>query len=100
MNKRFKITRLNKEDQPTITLEECKDFFASQPDFIYNDSFVVNKDEVQMKITGHFFMWQLDEIQVPFRFFDGELYVAISHSIILNRAEEITVALEATMVEG
>ncbi|GEK34545.1 excinuclease [Kurthia sibirica] len=100
MNTRYKITRLDEAGQPTITLEESLLFFATQPDFIYNDSFIVNKDDVQMKITGHFFMWQIDEVQVPFRFFDGELFVAISHPAILARAHDITAALEATMVEG
>jgi hypothetical protein len=100
MNTRYKITRLDEQGNPTLSLEECQSFFATQADFVYNDSFVVSQDGVQMKITGHFFMWQLDNVQVPFRFFDGEIYVAVSHPVILDKLMEIARQLEANYVEG
>ena len=100
MNTRYKITRLDKEGNPTLSLEECLNFFATQSDFIYNDSFSASQDGVQMKIKGHFFMWQLENGQIPFRFFDGEIYVAVSHPVILDKTMEIARLLEAVYVEG
>lgn len=100
MNTRYKITRLNAEGMPTISLEECQRFFASQPDFVYCDSFSVTQDGVNMKITGHFFMWQIENGQIPYRFFDGEIYVAVSHPQILERTKDIARQLEALYVEG
>ena len=100
MNTRYKITRLDEQGNPTLSLEECQNFFATQVDFVYNDSFVVSQDGVHMKITGHFFMWQLENVQVPFRFFDGEIYVAVSHSAILDKLVEIARLLEANYIEG
>ena len=100
MNTRYKITRLDAQGNPTLSLEECQNFFATQPDFIYNDSFSASQDGVHMKIKGHFFMWQLENGQIPFRFFDGEIYVAISHPVILDKTMEIARLLEAVYVEG
>ena len=100
MNTRYKITRLDKDGNPLLTLEECQSFFTTQPDFQYHDSFSVTQDGVNMKIKGHFFMWQVENAQIPFRFFEGELYVAISHPIILEKTKEIARLLEAVYVEG
>lgn len=100
MNTRYKITRHDAQGNPTLSLEECQNFFATQADFEYNDSFGASQDGVHMKIKGHFFMWQLENVQVPFRFFDGEIYVAISHPIILEKAIEIARLLEANYIEG
>lgn len=100
MNTRYKITRLDKEGNPTLSLEECQNFFATQVDFEYTDSFSASQDGVQMKIKGHFFMWQVENVQIPFRFFDGEIYVAISHPAILDKTMEIARLLEAVYVEG
>lgn len=57
MNPRYKITRLNREGNPQLTLEECQSFFATQADFQYNDAFGASQYGVHMKIKGHFFMW-------------------------------------------
>mgnify|MGYP003467425758 FL=1 len=100
MNKRYKITRLDAQGNPTLSLEECQNFFATQSDFIYSDSFGASQDGVHMKIKGHFFMWQVENIQIPFRFFDGEVYVAVSHPAILDKVKEIAHLLEAIYVEG
>lgn len=100
MNTRYKITRLNEEGNPTLSLEECQSFFATKSDFEYNDSFGASQDGVHMKIKGHFFMWQLENVKFPFRFFEGELYVAVSHPIVLEKTIEIAHALEANYIEG
>lgn len=100
MNTRYKITRLDQEGNPLLTLEECQRFFATLPDFVYNDSFGVSQDGVHMKITGHFFMWQVENGQIPFRFFDGEIYVAVSHPVIKDKMVAIARSLEAMYVEG
>lgn len=100
MNTRYKITRLDKEGNQTLSLEECQNFFSTQADFEYIDSFRASQDGVHMKIKGHFFMWQVENAQIPFRFFDGEIYVAISHPAILDKTMEIARLLEAVYVEG
>ena len=100
MNIRYKITRLDKEGNPTLGLEECQSFFATKMDFEYNDSFGASQDGVHMKIKGHFFMWQLEGVKIPFRFFEGEIYVAVSHPVILEKMKEIARLLEANYVEG
>ena len=100
MNTRYKITRLDEQGNPLLSLEECQSFFEKQPDFIYNDSFGASQDGVHMKIKGHFFMWQVENAQIPFRFFEGELYVAISHPVILEKTAEIARQLEALYIEG
>lgn len=100
MNQRYKITRLDADGNPLLTLEECMSFFDKQSDFIYQDFFSATQDGVNMKIAGHFFMWQVENVQIPFRFFAGELYVAISHPTILDKAIDIARQLEAVYVEG
>lgn len=100
MNTRYKITRLDAQGNPLLTLEECKSFFAQQPDFQYYDSFGASQDGVHMKIKGHFFMWQVENVQIPFRFFEGEIYVAVSHPIIIEKIKEIANLFEAIYVEG
>lgn len=100
MNKRYKITRLDQEGKPLLSLEECQSFFAAEPDFVYNDSFGASQDGVHMKIKGHFFMWQVENAQIPFRFFDGEIYVAVSHPVIMDKTMDIASRLEAVYLEG
>ena len=100
MNTRYKVTRLDQEGNPTLTLEECKAMFAAQPNFMYSEEFGASQDGVHMKIKGHFFMWHVENVQIPFRFFDGEVYVAVSHPIVLDKTMEIARLLEAVYVEG
>ncbi len=100
MNTRYKITRLDAQGNPTLSLEECQSFFAGKSDFIYNDSFSASQDGVQMKIKGHFFMWQMEDVQIPFRFFDGEIYVAVPNPSVLDKTIEIARQLEANYIEG
>ncbi|MGN7478592.1 excinuclease [Solibacillus silvestris] len=100
MNTRYKITRHDAQGNPTLSLEECRNFFEAKSDFEYKDFFSASQDGVNMKIKGHFFMWQLENAQVPFRFFDGEIYVAVSHPVILEKTMEIARQLEANYIEG
>lgn len=100
MNARYKITRLDQEGNPLLTLDECQTFFGNQPDFEYYDAFGASQDGVHMKIKGHFFMWQLEQVQVPFRFYEGEIYVAITHPIVLEKTIDLARQLEAMYVEG
>ena len=100
MNTRYKITRLDQQGNPTLSLEECQNFFAKLSDFEYQDSFGASQDGVHMKIKGHFFMWQVEDVQVPFRFYEGELYVAVSHPAVLDKTKEVARSLEANYIEG
>lgn len=100
MNTRYKITRLDEDGKPTLSLEECQSFFAAKSDFEYLDSFGASQDGVHMKIKGHFFMWQFEHVKIPFRFFEGELYVAVSHPLVLEKMMEIARSLEANYIEG
>lgn len=101
MNTRYKITRLNEQEEPILTLEDFQQFFSTQSDFTYEDAFVSrNQEGVEMRVKGDFFMWRVDQVKVPFRFFDGELYVAISHPVIEEKMKEIAAALDAVYVEG
>ncbi|MEK4426860.1 excinuclease [Solibacillus sp. FSL K6-1523] len=100
MNTRYKITRLDKKGNPTLSLEECQSFFAKKSDFEYKDSFGASQDGVHMKIKGDFFMWQLEDVKIPFRFFEGKIYVAVSHPVVLEKTMKIARLLEANYIEG
>lgn len=100
MNKRYKLTRLDDSNQPLLTLDECKEAFASQHDFTYEDAFIVTQDGVQMKIKGDFFMWHVNDAKIPFRFFDGEVYVAIAHEVVYEKAIQMAALLNADCIEG
>lgn len=101
MNKRYKITRLDEQNNPTLTLEECQIYFAAQQDFTYEESYTASSAEgVHMTLKGDFFMWKVDAIEFPFRFFDGEIYVAVSQPMIMARMERIAEELNAIYIEG
>lgn len=100
MNTRYKITRHDQEGHPTLNLQECQDFFATKPDFEYRDYYSVTQDGVNMKINGHFFMWQLEDLEIPFRFYESELYVAASHRAVMEKTKEVARGLEANYIEG
>ena len=100
MNTRYKITRLDAEGNPTLSLDECQSFFGAKEDFVYEDAFGASQDGVTMKIAGHFFMWEVENVRIPFRYYDGELYVAVSHPLVLEKTMEIARQLEANYIEG
>lgn len=102
MNQRFRITRSmqeNNTEQP-LTLEECKQYFDSQLDFTYSPVLTVKGADSIMSIDGDFFMWKLGDIEIPFRLYMGDLYVAISHEDVVPKMLEIATDLRADVVEG
>lgn len=102
MNPRYRITRNANGDHSefSISLNECKAFFSQQPDFVYAEEYAVRSAETVMTIPGDFFMWQVGGAQVPFRYFEGDLYVAISHEIIYSKMIEVAQGLSAQYIEG
>ncbi|MCL6605060.1 MAG: hypothetical protein K6T94_19520 [Paenibacillus sp.] len=102
MNQRFRITRSMQENnsEPSISLEECKDYFATQPDFAYSNVLTVKGPESTMSIEGDFFMWKHGDVEIPFRLYMGDLYVAISNEAIVPKMIEIATDLRADVVEG
>lgn len=101
MNSRYKITRLDEQGNPSLSIEECKAFFAQHHDFTYEAQYVVSSNGTHMTIPGHFFMWHIGENQaLPFRFFDGELYVSVSHPIIFDKLVQLAELLQAQYMEG
>ncbi|WP_211746240.1 hypothetical protein [Paenibacillus sp. Marseille-Q4541] len=102
MNKRFRITRSMQENnaEQTISLEECKQYFASKPDFTYSSVFTVKGPESTMTINGDFFMWKQGDVEIPFRLYMGDIYVAISNDDIVPKMIEIATDLRADIVEG
>jgi hypothetical protein len=102
MSKRYRITRdfQIQEDSPgPITLEECKQYFASQPDFTYTSVFTV-KGETTMSIEGDFFMWSYGDRQIPFRHYQGDVYVSGAHDAVIPRMMEVASGLRADIAEG
>ncbi|MFE4712648.1 hypothetical protein ACFRAM_17375 [Paenibacillus sp. NPDC056722] len=102
MNQRFRLTRSMQENnvEQTISLEECKDYFSSQPDFTYSQVLIVKGPESTMSIDGDFFKWKVMDVEIPFRLYMGDLYVAISHEAIVPKMIEIATDLRADIVEG
>lgn len=102
MSQRFRITRSMQETtaEQGFTLEECKDYFASQPDFTYSQVFIVKGPESTMSIEGDFFMWKHGEAEFPFRLYMGDIYVALSTEAIVPKMLEIATDLRADVVEG
>ncbi|GIP26584.1 hypothetical protein J23TS9_17140 [Paenibacillus sp. J23TS9] len=102
MNQRFRITRSMQENnaEQAISLDECKQYFASKPDFTYSQVFTVKGPESTMSIDGDFFMWKQGGIEIPFRLYLGDLYVAISSEAIVPKMIEIATDLRADVVEG
>jgi uncharacterized secreted protein with C-terminal beta-propeller domain len=102
MNQRFRITRSMQENnvEQSISLEECKLYFASKPDFTYSPVLNIVGAESTMSIEGDFFMWDLEGAQIAFRLYMGDLYVAISNEAIVPKMIEIATDLCADIVEG
>ncbi|GGF91422.1 hypothetical protein GCM10010912_40540 [Paenibacillus albidus] len=102
MNQRFRITRSMQENnaEQSISLEECKPYFASKSDFTYSQVFTVKGPDSSMSIEGDFFMWKHGNVEIPFRLYMGDLYVAISNEAIVPKMIEIATDLRADVVEG
>ncbi|MDO7907948.1 hypothetical protein Q5741_16165 [Paenibacillus sp. JX-17] len=102
MSQRYRITRTMQESttEQAITLEECKHYFASKPDFEYAPSYTVTGPTSTMTIDGDFFMWSHEDTKIPFRHFDGDLYVAISNEAVIPKMIEVASELRADLTEG
>lgn len=102
MSQRYRITRSFQENaaDQSISLEECKQYFASKPDFAYSPVFTVKGPTSTMSIDGDFFMWSYDDLQIPFRHYMGDLYVAISNEAVIPKMMEVASELRADLTEG
>ncbi|WP_379152336.1 hypothetical protein [Paenibacillus sp. sgz5001063] len=102
MNQRFRITRSMQENngEHSISLEECKQYFASISDFSYSQVLTIQGADSTMSIDGDFFMWKSGGMEIPFRLYMGDLYVAVSNEAIVPKMIEIATDLRADIVEG
>ncbi|MBH5320341.1 hypothetical protein I6N90_21345 [Paenibacillus sp. GSMTC-2017] len=102
MSKRYKITRSLQENgdlEQTISLEECKTYFASKPDFTYSSVFTVT-GATTMSIDGDFFMWSYGEVKIPFRYYQGDIYVSGTNEAVIPMMLEVASELVADITEG
>ncbi|UVI29418.1 hypothetical protein [Paenibacillus spongiae] len=102
MSQRYRITRAlqeNGDSAQTMSLEECKQYFASQPDFAYSSVFTVT-GATTMSIEGDFFMWSYGDTKIPFRHYQGDIYVSGTNEAVIPRMLEIASELRADVVEG
>ncbi|TVY07620.1 hypothetical protein [Paenibacillus cremeus] len=105
MSQRYRITRefrenSGKDAQPqTITLEECKQYFAFKPDFSYTSIYTVT-GQTTMSVEGDFFMWSLEEAKIPFRYFQGDIYVLGTNEAVIPMMLEVASELGADVAEG
>ncbi len=104
MSKRYKITRSLREndtENQTISLEEAKQYFQGQSDFTYTSLFTATaKGQATVSIEGDFFMWNGGGKQIPFRHFQGDIYVSGTDDAVIPRMQEIARDLDADIVEG
>ncbi|MGW9124017.1 hypothetical protein ACWGPW_03330 [Paenibacillus chitinolyticus] len=102
MSQRYRITRAFQENgnsAKTISLEECKQIFSSKADFTYTTVFTV-KGSTSMSIEGDFFIWSYDEdTQIPFRHYDGDLYVSGTNKVVIPAVIEVASELGADVQE-
>jgi len=102
MTQRYRMTRTMREDQaqgPTITLEECQRYFADKPDFAYSRVYTVT-GSTTMSIEGDFFLWSYGGTQIPFRHYQGDLYVSGTNPAVIPVMLEAAEALGADVLEG
>jgi hypothetical protein len=102
MSQRYRITREFQENgnsPQTISLEECKQYFASKPDFSYTSVFTV-KGPTSMSIEGDFFMWSYGDIKIPFRYYEGDIYVSGTNEAVIPKMIEVAGDLRADVQEG
>lgn len=102
MSKRYRITRTLQNDESlaqTISLEECKQYFTSTPDFSYTSVFTV-AGPTSMSIEGDFFMWSYGDTKIPFRLYQGDIYVSGTNEAVIPRMIEVASDLRADVLEG
>ncbi|AOZ91298.1 hypothetical protein [Paenibacillus crassostreae] len=97
MNQRYRITREFQEidiSEKTISLEECKKYFEIKPDFTYTPVFTVT-GATSMSIEGDFFMWSYGDIKIPFRYYQGDIYVSGTNEAVIPIMIEVASELRA-----
>lgn len=99
MSKRYVITRTRQQPEQGIDLEECKQYFATKPDFTYTSVYTV-KGATTMSIEGDFFMWSFGEVQIPFRHYQGDIYVSGTNEAVIPKMLEVAGDLHADVMEG
>lgn len=102
MSQRYRITRAlqdNDNSAKTITLEECKQYFSSKPDFSYTSVFTVT-GSTSMSIEGEFFMWSCGDAKIPFRYYQGDIYVSGTNEAVIPKMIEVAGELGADVMEG
>ncbi|WP_054957225.1 hypothetical protein [Paenibacillus dakarensis] len=102
MAQRYRITRAFQElenSAKTISLEECQELFASRPDFSYTTVYTVT-GSVSMSIEGHFFMWNHNGMEIPFRYYEGDIYVSGASEAVVPVMLEVASGLRADVAEG
>lgn len=101
MAQRYRITRAmqgNGGVPQTISLEECEQFFSSRSDFSYTTVYTVT-GAVTMSIEGHFFMWNNEGTEIPFRYYEGDLYVSGTNEAVVPIMMEVASGLLADVLE-
>ena len=102
MSKRYRMTRTSQgsgNSAQTLSLEECKQYFSSKPDFSYKSVFTVT-GSTSMSIEGDFFIWGYGDIKIPFRHYQGDLYVSGTHEAVIPMMLKIAEELKANVMEG
>lgn len=102
MSQRYRITRAFQENgnlAQTISLEECKEYFSSKPDFSYSTVFTVT-GSTSMSIDGDFFMWSYGDTKIPFRHYEGDIYVSARNEAVIPKMLEVAGELGADVLEG
>ncbi|WP_309118893.1 hypothetical protein [Paenibacillus sp.] len=105
MSRRYRITREFQQDVPsprTISLEECKAYFSSKPDFTYTPVYTVTGTggAATMSIEGDFFLWSFGDAPIPFRHYDGDLYVSGANDAVIPKMLEVASELKADVSDG
>jgi hypothetical protein len=102
MSQRYRITRAFQESgnvPQAISLEECKMYFASKTDFSYSSVFTVS-GATSMSIEGDFFMWNYGDTKIPFRHYQGDIYVSGTNEAVIPKMMEVAGELRADVMEG
>lgn len=102
MSERYRMTRSFQTEGSgqEISLDECKRYFETKPDFEYSPSYTVVGPDATMTIDGDFFMWSFGELKIPFRHYGGDLYVAVTNEAVVPKMLEIASELRADLTEG
>jgi hypothetical protein len=102
MSLRYRITRTLQENDnlaKTIPLEECNQYFSTKPGFAYTSVYTV-EGSTSMSIEGDFFMWSYGNTKIPFRHYQGDIYVSGTNEAVISKMIEVAGELGADVLEG